>query len=661
MHLVTALPDNLIEGDLPDSTLPGQTMYTLSSCLDAGGASIPIRVAQLPKIGSSCGIIILELYGGMLSGLSAALASGYHVDGVHLVENDEETATVALHHFSLLRSTYPSLLRATFVSRTLPQDVSLLTAAHLLAADLHLCKYLLVFCGWPCQRRSPAGAQQGTAPGVVRHFCGLLSTLDRLRLGQRGTKSLAYIVENTSVGPSAAEAVRRDQAEVVSFLGKPLHVDEARWGPTHRERDLWTNLTRLRSLATVIDLWKRDPAIDPQAFLDPHRALRHASASDNLGAGHRYPCSTIGGPLKALPTLVSRHRSYAFRGTRDGVILDHRYPPASPLHTCTPSAAEGERLLGFLPGSTAASTTLGYQFTDAQRCAILGRSFAQHTFVAVLVVARLLRRRLKSLAAQKGDAFLHFIRASHDDSDTATLCTLLPGNPLLAPDPTAALERLRTHLLPRLAAIFAAETGIELLPTQGRGGGTADVQPEPPPPEPPPPLVHNVGDESTPESCKRQMQALLAEFPDCFSTSKADIGCIKEEFESGVDPHLTSLWSAKRKMPQAWEPEFLKIVTELALYGITVEAPDATGFASPILMVPKKDTHAHLSSIKQSQILGVRRGQAQARLVSILAPSCRSPPRPVALMHLAWAPQYARPQRVAPSKFAEWLRRLPPQ
>jgi hypothetical protein len=71
---------------------------------------------------------------------------------------------------------------------------------------------------------------------------------------------------------------------------------------------------------------------------------------------------------------------------------------------------------------------------------------------------------------------------------------------------------------------------------------------------------------------------------------KSDLGVMNHcEFEVGIDPSVTQCWSAKRRLPQTHEAEFTKVVTELAAYGIAVVAPDDTGFASPIVMVPKRD------------------------------------------------------------------------
>ena len=287
-------------------------------------AQPPIVRGRLPRAGSTDPITVLELCGGLLSGLSAILANGIYVSEVFLCDTSLDAHSAARYHFIRLRQQYPSRLLASGISDVLPQDLMVVTASDLISAGLHRSKFLLVTCGWPCNGWSRAGRQGGAPPGLLEHLDSLLRLLSRLRLGQRGAKPLAYMLENVAFDLSSCEKpVLADYRAACRFWGAPLRVDDARFdAPTHAERLIWTNLTYIRVLGASIDAWTRDHTVAPSSYLDPHRTLRLASSYDGPGAfGVRYPCNVRGKPLRALPTLVAFEKADAFRGDRDGVYL----------------------------------------------------------------------------------------------------------------------------------------------------------------------------------------------------------------------------------------------------------------------------------------------------------------------------------------------------
>jgi hypothetical protein len=526
-------------------------------------------------------VTVLELCGALLSGLSAALAAGIFVSEVFLCDTSVDAHIAAQQHFIRLQQQYPAQLLAHGISTVLPQDVMTITAADLIAADLHKTKFLLLTCGWPCNGWSRAGHQGGAPQGLLDHLDYLIRILSRLRLSQRGAKPLSYLLENVAFDVTNCDKrVLADYRKACSFWGAPLRVDDARFdAPTHAERLIWTNLSLIRLMGASIDAWTRDPSIDPSTYLDPHRSLRLATAYDGPGAfGVRYPCNVRGKPLRALPTLVAFEKADAFRGERDGVVLDHRFPPTCLNHYSEPNSGERARLLGFLDG-----LPTGTALSDQTWCKLFGRCFRQHTFVSLISLARAIDVRMDSLKSLEGDALLAPLLLAPEPSIARTRAEEIAV--------TARLEILVPQLKSLVETAFLAAA-----PAEAGGGGLSELSPsaELPPPEPPPespPEFPNVVSEELPPECKAKMQALLQDprYSGLWSWGNT-FGKINDcEFKVGVDPNTKQCWASARRLPQTHADQFMKLVTELAAYGVAVEAPDETGFAAPVIMVPKKD------------------------------------------------------------------------
>ena len=216
-----------VVANLPVRDVIGSREYS------GGGNSTYITMAEVPQPGEEGdGIVVLELCGGLAPVALALAVNGLKVKRVVYCDTSDEAflGAAALHQRA--RELYPQRMPAAMERHVLPQDITSITAAHLQAAGLHTEQWLLVAGGWPCPDRSSAGAGAGIdgrcAPvGDAVHQ--IISTLNKLRLGQPHTKQLWHLVENVAVGKRARAAVLADQHKRECQFGKPLAVDSAQF------------------------------------------------------------------------------------------------------------------------------------------------------------------------------------------------------------------------------------------------------------------------------------------------------------------------------------------------------------------------------------------------------------------------------------------------
>jgi hypothetical protein len=102
------------------------------------------------------GIVLLELFGRIGSGLVAVLQAGLKVKRYIYVDVDEVAKQVAKRHSQRLRTQFPELLTTSTIKTsfsTLVGDIALVSTE-----DIHCCGHVdLVIAGWPCQGMSMAG------------------------------------------------------------------------------------------------------------------------------------------------------------------------------------------------------------------------------------------------------------------------------------------------------------------------------------------------------------------------------------------------------------------------------------------------------------------------------------------------------------------------
>jgi hypothetical protein len=95
------------------------------------------------------GIVLLELFGRIGSGLVAVLQAGLKVKRYIYVDVDEAARQVAKRHSRRLRTQFPELLATSAIKTsfsTLVGNIALVSVE-----DIHHCGYVdLVIVGWPC-------------------------------------------------------------------------------------------------------------------------------------------------------------------------------------------------------------------------------------------------------------------------------------------------------------------------------------------------------------------------------------------------------------------------------------------------------------------------------------------------------------------------------
>jgi hypothetical protein len=101
------------------------------------------------------GIVLLELFGGIGTGLATVLQAGIKVQRYIYVDTDEAARQVAKHHSRGLCVWFPELLTTAAILSTFSSligDISLISEQ-----DLHWLGHVdLVIAGWPCQGMSMA-------------------------------------------------------------------------------------------------------------------------------------------------------------------------------------------------------------------------------------------------------------------------------------------------------------------------------------------------------------------------------------------------------------------------------------------------------------------------------------------------------------------------
>lgn len=106
------------------------------------------------------GVVVLDLFSGLSTGLAALLQAGYHIKRYYACDSSSMARTAASHHLELLHAKYPCQLpRTSFAGahKAIPQNVELLSGSILSAlGPIHF-----VLGGWPCQGLSRAGLGGG--------------------------------------------------------------------------------------------------------------------------------------------------------------------------------------------------------------------------------------------------------------------------------------------------------------------------------------------------------------------------------------------------------------------------------------------------------------------------------------------------------------------
>jgi hypothetical protein len=288
------------------------------------------------------GITVVELFGGICSGLTAILQAGISVKKYVYVDKDRNAQAVAQQVVASLTAKYPQQLpyeATTQFQSVLPQDVQDIHEPMLQA----LGEVDLVIAGWPCQGHSQAsGHGQGLADDRSRLFWHLIRILQWWQQHQPH-KPVAYIMEN--VHPLSNVIGQRDLQVIRHFIGQEVVMDAAGLGSyAHRLRLKWTNLMPAAELQQAYQYITRPSGRTVDSILDPGHESQKVRFNDTA------PMATVnwtGGPRYALPTLMARSASHAFRNGQAGLIRE-----VATGRLIEPNANERERAMGFATGTT---------------------------------------------------------------------------------------------------------------------------------------------------------------------------------------------------------------------------------------------------------------------------------------------------------------------
>ncbi|GAX81110.1 hypothetical protein CEUSTIGMA_g8544.t1 [Chlamydomonas eustigma] len=332
------------------------------TCLSQSGTLHSIDTAPLPQHVLHDALVrpinVIELFGGMISGLDCLLRCGVHIHRYHYCDCSSVARSVAYQRLQQLSQKYPLQLPTSAWERcfsTLPQDVYHVRTDHLIEAGALEESPIMLIAGFECADLSAAGSREGLSGRKSSTFYPLLDIISELQsIRQSLSLPLLYLIENTT--PQHA-------------VGPPVVLDAARVGSyAHRLRNYWTNLASPSALQFVLDSFERDPSISLLDVLEPDRYPQLCRAVRS------YPyaaCSIRNEPLNVLPTLVAKVGSYAYRMHPDGPgpgMLVMYIDGQEQFVDLT--LEERERILGYPTGSTNAP---GISFSG--RHSILGGTF----------------------------------------------------------------------------------------------------------------------------------------------------------------------------------------------------------------------------------------------------------------------------------------------
>lgn len=342
-----------------------------------------VRLVEAGSYGSG-GLQVVELFGGLGAGLELILRSGVKVVNYIYVENRADIRNVMHNRLKWLCKVYPRQLSVEVCEEAMnqmPNDVRDITSALVQEAVRACSSDWLIVAGFPCQDLSPAGNRMGLNGAASAVYYDMLTVLKLWQAsvlqGVKGTQ-VGYLIENVAWQLWPMNKRLQDAWSIVTNdLGMPVTVDAAKVGaPTHRQRNIWTNLADSTVMQTVVGHATRDEwAIDAQNCLGNDVVTRVSA-----GRYCREP-DVDGEPVKTLPTLMKTKGSRAFVGEGLGVL------EKNDGGTRVPTNEERCLLMGYDINSFGViSEQLLHELTGNAMCAF--------TLMVVYQMARTVRRRV---------------------------------------------------------------------------------------------------------------------------------------------------------------------------------------------------------------------------------------------------------------------------
>jgi hypothetical protein len=178
------------------------------------------------------GICVLDLFGGINTGLVIVLQVGILIRKYLYVEKYETARRVSLCHLALLVWRYPELLPRSAIRgyhRALPSDIALLGAQDLARVG----PIDLVIVGWPCQGHTRAGRGEGLHDPRSPMFWEMLWVLCHFQTHHAHAPS--NILENVPLLGDTRSHVMASVHEIWSWIGPAVFLDATRVG-SHAHR-----------------------------------------------------------------------------------------------------------------------------------------------------------------------------------------------------------------------------------------------------------------------------------------------------------------------------------------------------------------------------------------------------------------------------------------
>ena len=315
-------------------------------------STTPIRLLTRPRAKELAGAImsgvaLLELCGGICTGLEAALRNGLVVQRYVYADKDKQAQLVAKHRVRHLQKNYPGLFPEVAAHQAFnhaPMDILTWDDYSLDNLGIEDPLQWMIIAGPECQDFSPAGANKGLSGARSQVFMQVLRIVDAFQA--RAVTQPLYIVENAAMQHNWRSAEVRVKAfqYVCTAMGRPVLVDAPSLGSyAHRLRNFWQNLAEAGKLEAAIQTLHPPSGTLVQDILDDGRFPMPVDREDHAPF---FLANQVGQPRRVLPTLVAYPMSRAFRQGAPGSIYDTN------LGWTEPNPDERERALGFPPGAT---------------------------------------------------------------------------------------------------------------------------------------------------------------------------------------------------------------------------------------------------------------------------------------------------------------------
>ena len=351
-----------LEGNAPTITLNEayphfpDTTHDVSIDTRVVGPTVVTKAAQ-------SGVCLMELCGGICTGLEALLRSGVRVNQYLYVDKDPLAQEMARFRLGQMSAKYPTQfpLAAWEHAFQMPQDLTKVEDHHVSTATApkQAHRQWFIIAGWPCQDYSPAGkGKQGERAALL---CDLVRVI-RMMQELFASSPPAYILENVPMQHNFRHNHIRFPVfeEVCKFIGRPVELDSARVGSrAHRLRNYWTNLAEPDALSRVLGQIDQRASGPLDQILGEGRESMPVLGKETTQSGLQV--NQPGEPRRVFPTFTSYPMSRAFRLGKRGSVFDR-----NEMVYTEPNAEERERAMGYEEGAKRAPT-----FSEKDRCKLL--------------------------------------------------------------------------------------------------------------------------------------------------------------------------------------------------------------------------------------------------------------------------------------------------